>query len=410
MALNVNPPQMPANPQLLQQRLNVREQEINALKVQNRHLLEQIDGLEKEAEPNQIDTQFVADEVKRSIDPVIQQMKITMTSSFEILQSTMRGIYQQSQRAEKAVVDMAAQTRELEVRLNDQRKQDQNFYQDKIFSMISNFCDRLERQVEVRLKALGSIEIMTAKQNEILTDLETVKGTLESVQRNAENGRADLSRAERNSAEIRQKIVDVQNQTRSFEDIVRLAVREIENHRIELNQIRNGLLQAVEAIQNGQSEGRPNQAPNGNANTNVNTNTDDPVVSPLNAVFTHGFENENPIPSNLLERVEQNLTASNLVEAQNQDRSDDGISNAGNTDSNTADALNANADNGETGQDAAMVLSLLKAEKNDLLKAAQNARNYLKNHLDRNDAPVNAPHSNPEVTDALESNGESGLN
>ena len=50
------------NPQLLQQRLSVREHEINALKVQNRHLLGKIEQLEQKAVPNQINTQFIAQE------------------------------------------------------------------------------------------------------------------------------------------------------------------------------------------------------------------------------------------------------------------------------------------------------------------------------------------------------------
>ena len=57
-----------------------------------------------------------------------------MTASFEILQSTMRGIYQQSARAQQAVEDMAAQSRDLENRMNEQRKADQNFYQEQNFS------------------------------------------------------------------------------------------------------------------------------------------------------------------------------------------------------------------------------------------------------------------------------------
>ena len=81
--MSVNYGTHPANPtpnaQLLQQRLTVREQEINGLKVQNRHLLSRIEELEKNAKPNQINTQFVADEVHRHLEPVIGQLQSTIT-------------------------------------------------------------------------------------------------------------------------------------------------------------------------------------------------------------------------------------------------------------------------------------------------------------------------------------------
>ncbi|NDG83808.1 MAG: hypothetical protein EBX52_02075 [Proteobacteria bacterium] len=333
MALNTNQTS-PVNPQLLQQRLNVREQEINALKVQNRHLLGRIEELEKKAEPNQIDTQFVADEVKRTLDPVIQQMKATMTSSFEILQSTMRGIYQQSQRAEKAVADMSAHTRELEIRLNEQRKQDQNFYQDKVFSMIGNFCDRLERQIEIRLKALGAVEVMSAKQNEILVDLETVKAAVGSVQRNSESGRGDISRMEKNSVEVQQKLADVQVQTRTSEELTRDTLQQIQNHRAEFRLIRAELRQAVEAM-------------NGLLNK----------VEENNELVTAG-----PAP-----RSDEQLIES-LVEKKQKE-----IEMLENT---LVEQAPGNAE-----QDATMILALLRAQKNDLQKAAEEAKTYLKNHL-----------------------------
>jgi chromosome segregation ATPase len=337
MALNTNS-QNGTNPQLLQQRLNVREQEITALKVQNRHLLGRIEELEKEAQPNQIDTQFVADEVKRTLDPVINQMKTTMNSSFEILQSTMRGIYQQSQRAEKAVADMSSQTRELEIRLNDQRKQDQNFYQDKIFSMISNFCDRLERQIEIRLKSLGTIEILSAKQNEILVDLETVKGALGSVQRNAESSRGDVSRMEKNSTEIQQKLVDVQVQTRSSDEIVRNTLQQIQNHRAEFRLIRSELKQAVET---------------------------------MNGLLNKVEETQELVTAGPSERSEEELIQ-NLVEKKQKEIE-------------TIEETLVTQAPGNAEQDATMILALLRAQKNDLQKVAEEAKSYLKTNGPRNE-------------------------
>jgi len=78
MSVNLNSQN---NPQLLQQRLNVREQEINALKVQNRHLLGKMEELEKQVKPNQINTKFVADDVQKHLEPVIAQMHSMMNQA-----------------------------------------------------------------------------------------------------------------------------------------------------------------------------------------------------------------------------------------------------------------------------------------------------------------------------------------
>jgi hypothetical protein len=324
MALNATT-QNPVNPQLLQQRLNVREQEISALKVQNRHLLEKIEELEKKAEPNKIDTSFVADEVKRTLDPVIQQLKTTMTSSFEVLQSTMRGIYQQSQRSEKAVSDLSAHTRELEIRLNDQRKQDQNFYQDKVFSMIGNFCDRLERQIEIRLKALGAVEMIGGKQNEILGDLESLKSALGSIQRNSESGRSDLNRMEKNNAEVHRKLADVEVQAVNSGEIARDTLQQIHNHRAEFRLIRAELRQTV-AILNGLLN------PEGEQVRPVETAPDSSSGRPWE-------------------------------------------------ESETLETMPVEQASGPVEQDAAMALALLRARKSELQRAAQEARNYIKSTL-----------------------------
>jgi hypothetical protein len=250
----------------------------------------------------------------------------------------MRGIYQQSQRAEKAVADMSAQTRELEIRLNDQRKQDQNFYQDKIFSMISNFCDRLERQIEIRLKSLGTIEILSAKQNEILVDLESVKSAVAAVQRNSESSRGDVSRMEKNSNEIQQKLVDVQVQTRSSDEVVRDTLQQIQNHRAEFRLIRSELKQAVETM-------------NGLLNK----------VEETNELVTMG-----PAP-----RTDEELIH-NLVEKKQKEIET--------IEENLVTQAPGNAE-----QDATMILALLRAQKNDLQKVAEEAKSYLKNHTPRNE-------------------------
>jgi protein involved in polysaccharide export with SLBB domain len=319
---------------LLQQRLNVREQEINGLKVQNRHLLSQIEELEKQAKPNQIDTQFVADEVRKHLDPVIKQLTTTMTSSFEILQSTMRGIYQQSQRSQKAVEDMAAHTRDLEIRLNDQRKQDQNFYQDRIFSMIGNFCDRLERQIEIRLKALGTVEIMSSKQNEILGELESLKSSIQSVQKNSESNRGDVIRVERNSNEVNQKLVDVQVQTQNSEELIRDTLQQVQNHRAEFKLIRSELKQAVDSMNVLLSKVDESRA-----------RLDEP----------QDMRSEEQLIHDLVEQKQKEIDGfEKSISRQVQ---------------------------GKTEEDATMILSLLRAQKDELQRVAENAKTYIQENV-----------------------------
>jgi len=289
---------------LLQQRLQVREQEISGLKIQNRHLLGKIEELEKQAKPNQIDTQFVADEVRKHLDPVIQQVTSTITASFEMLQSTMRGIYQQSQRSQKAVEDMFAYTRDLELRLNDQRKQDQNFYQDKVFSMIGNFCDRLERQIEIRLKSLSAVELMNLKQNEVLGELEALKVAVKSIQ-NVYAG------------EINERIVNLLGHTNNSVEINRDALQQIQNQRGEFKLIRSELKQTLE---------------------NMNR-----VLGKI--------ENQEPITAT---EKEIQAAAPEAVEPSQGAATQD-----------------------ETQKDAAMILSLLRAEKDELNTATERAKHYL---------------------------------
>ena len=324
MSLNLNSQN---NPQLLQQRLNVREQEINALKVQNRHLLSKMEELENQAKPNQINTKFIADDMHTHLAPVIEQMHSTMNASFEMLQSTMRGIYQQSQRAQQAVEDMAAQSKDLENRMNDQRKADQVYYQDRIFAMIGAFCDRIERQIDVRLKALSVIEFMNAKQNEVLNDVESMKGTLALMQKNFELGRGETNRFERSVTETNQKLNDMQIQAENGSTLIRDLMQQVHTQRAEFKLIRAEIKNSLNEI---------NRAP----------------FQDLSEV------DENQIINDLidkkhreLESLERNLEAQNLVE-----------------------------NNG----DATSMLALLRAQKLELQRVAGETKTYLKQQREQN--------------------------
>jgi hypothetical protein len=171
--------------QQLQQRLWVKEQEVSALKVQNRHLIGKLEESEKKAEqnsqPQQINTQLIATEIQNQIKPLIGEIEKSLKESFDMLKSTMRGIYQQSQRAQQAVEDIGAHAREVETRHNEARKADQVYYQEKILSMVTSFGDRIERQLENRLRNLAVVELMNTKQNEVLADIEMIKGAISEL-------------------------------------------------------------------------------------------------------------------------------------------------------------------------------------------------------------------------------------
>jgi chromosome segregation ATPase len=362
MSVNYNSNNPNQNPQLLQQRLSVREQEINALKVQNRHLLSKIEDVEKQAKPNQINTQYVADEVQRHLEPVISQLQGTITSSFEILQSTMRGIYQQSQRAQQAVEDMAAHSRDLEMRMNEQRKADQNFYQDKMFSMIGAFCDRVERQIEIRMKALATVEIMNSKQNEVLNDVETIKGSIQQMQKNSDANRGEISRIERNASEANEKLIDVQMQTRNSEELIRDTLQQIQNHRAEFKIIRSELKQTIEAmtklmerVEDSSVIVAQGQVPEiliESSSATSSSNGDDLVDESAQAMAAP--VDESRIINDLIEQKHRELE---VLERNIEEQS-------------------AN----QSKEDASMILALLRAQKSELQRVAEEAKTYLKEH------------------------------
>ena len=181
-----------AESQQVQQRLWVKEQEVSALKVQNRHLIAKLEDSEKSAEPNQINTQKIANEIQNQLKPLIADIQKSLTESFDILKGTMRGIYQQSQRAEKAVEDIGAHARETEMRMNEHRKADQVYYQEKILSMVTTFGERIERQLENRLRNLAVVELMNTKQNEVLADVDQIKNALAELMISNESLRAEI--------------------------------------------------------------------------------------------------------------------------------------------------------------------------------------------------------------------------
>ena len=361
--------------QQLQQRVFVKEQEINALKVQNRHLLEKLDELEKESRPNQINTQFVADEVQKHLSPVIDQMQSTITNSFEILQSTLRGIYQQSQRAQQAVEEMTSYSRDLEIRMNEQRKADQNFYQDKIFSMIGAFCDRLERQIEIRFKALSSIELMNSKQNEVLNDVERMRMHLDNMQKSY--------------GDLNERINGVQIHTRYSKEMSQDLLQQMQNHRAEFKLVRMELKSAIDYINRSAYAGAdeheveslesiPSLIQQNNANQAVAANETNSInINPINEIDAVAASDDNEVEAisqdaeeEAADAIDQNKIIHELIEKKHRE----------------LETLEKNIEfhSHENAQDdATMILSLLRAQKNELQRVAHEAKQYLKEYQNR---------------------------
>ena len=233
----------------LEQRVWVKEQEVSALKVQNRHLLAKLEEAEKSAKPNEINTQFIALEVQKSLQPVLHELDKSIKGAFEILQSTMRGIYQQSQRCQQAVEEIGAHSRDIEVRVNEQRKVDHVFFQEKILSSITVFCDRMERQIENRLKSLSIVNLIDTKQNEMLNDIDQMKAMIVGMHKNSDMSRSDLSRIEKDTVEVGQKVIEVQVQTQNSEEISRDVLQQVQNHRSEFKLLRGELRSILDTTQ-----------------------------------------------------------------------------------------------------------------------------------------------------------------
>ena len=71
-----------AEGQQAQQRLWVKEQEVSALKVQNRHLIAKLEDAEKSAEPNKINTQKIASEIQNQLRPLIGDIEKSTTRRY----------------------------------------------------------------------------------------------------------------------------------------------------------------------------------------------------------------------------------------------------------------------------------------------------------------------------------------
>jgi|GEM_PF-2442339 len=336
-----------------QQRLWVREQEINALKIQNRHLLAKLDEAEQNSKPNQINTQLVANEVQKNLKPVLAEIEKSLKSAFELLQSTMRGIYQQSSRAQQAVEEMTQHTRDI-----------QNHMQDNVAASMSTFCDRLERQI---LSRLNGVETMVQKQNEMLMDVESMKLAVQLMQKNSDQNRTEVSRIEKEAIETNQKLIEVQIQSRNSEEVARDALQQIRNHRSEFKLLRG----EVRAVLENSSR----------------------LSDKINLIDERLFEAAGDIQTRQREREQ---IQKELKEIDGIDSIEDLIAIKNDDIVNIENAIQAGSADASK-EDLTMVLELLQAQKSDLKRVAKDAENFLRGVKTKDANENSSPLSNEEI-------------
>jgi chromosome segregation ATPase len=227
------------NMQQIQLALRIREQEVSALKAQNKHLIERIqehEGTKHGIEENnqlissfrgQLDQQLTAalnglqEQVQRFTKAVLVNTESALKGGFEAIQGTLKAIYTQSQRGQEQISQSLKIVQEIDKRIEGhsidvltQAKVQNLQFQDKLTANIQNFLDRVERTIDSRLEALSGLDSLRGKQEETLKSLESV-----------DRGRADMI-SKLMSLEITQKNTDsVNRETQTQIQILRAEIR-----------------------------------------------------------------------------------------------------------------------------------------------------------------------------------------
>ncbi len=213
----------------LNQRLWVKEQEVQALKTQNRHLIARLEDLEKkktDVEENTaalgefrgtLTTQLSAalnaiqEQIHRFTSQILASTETSLKSGFDTIQQTMRALYTQNQRGQQQIETAVGSIGNLEKRVDQQANEVmnqtkvQNFqFQDKVLGNLNGFMDRIERLMESRLQGLSELARIDYKQEELLREIKALtaaspraeikllRGQLQAVLSDMENLRSQL--------------------------------------------------------------------------------------------------------------------------------------------------------------------------------------------------------------------------
>lgn len=213
----------------LNQRLWVKEQEVQALKTQNRHLIARLEELEKkktDVEENThalgefrgtLTTQLTAalnaiqEQIHRFTNQILGATETSLKSGFETIQQTMKALYTQNQRGQQQIENAVGSIGNLEKRVDQQANEVMNQtkvhnlqFQDKVIGNLNGFMDRIERLMDSRLQGLSELSRLDYKQEELLREIKALtaaspraeikllRGQLQAVLTDMENLRAQL--------------------------------------------------------------------------------------------------------------------------------------------------------------------------------------------------------------------------
>lgn len=213
----------------LNQRLWVKEQEVQALKTQNRHLIARLEELEKkktDVEENTLalgefrgtlTTQLssalnaIQEQIQRFTSQVLATTETSLKSGFETIQQTMKALYTQNQRGQQQIENAVGSIGNLEKRVDQQATEVLNQtkvhnlqFQDKVVGNLNGFMDRIERLMDSRLQGLSELSRLDYKQEELLREIKALtaaspraeikllRGQLQAVLTDMENLRAQL--------------------------------------------------------------------------------------------------------------------------------------------------------------------------------------------------------------------------
>jgi hypothetical protein len=183
----------------LTQRLWVKEQEVAALKTQNRHLIARLEELEQkktDVEENtaalgefrgNLTTQLSAalnsiqEQIHRFTNQILSSTETSLKSGFDTIQQTMRALYTQNQRSQQQIEKAVGSIGTLEQRVDTQASEVLNQskvhnlqFQDKVIGNLNGFMDRVERLMDSRLQGLSEIARLDYKQEELLTEIKNL--------------------------------------------------------------------------------------------------------------------------------------------------------------------------------------------------------------------------------------------
>lgn len=257
----------------------VKEQEIQALKVQNRHLIQRIEELENSKSDIEVNNKLISNfqgqldqqlthalnqlqqQVQKFTRAVLTNTEAALKNGFESIQGTMKALYSQNQRGQEQIDRALQSTLRLEEKIENhqidvlaQAKVQNLQFQDRLVGNIQNFCDRIERVVDQRLEGLSALDSLKGKQEESIkllsnvdqhrSDLISKVMSLEITQKNTDSV----------SRETQNQVQALRLEVRSVRDEIQNLIQNIQNARTTTSNPLNDAAGDLATIQNQKNE------------------------------------------------------------------------------------------------------------------------------------------------------------